>query len=121
MRTRINTITFTPGTRSINTGITDLTVDDVRLFINETQKKVICSSMQKDNIDSISSGVVTYKNTFPVLASGDQITFEVDCGDQIGDLDEIIEGINGDNIDGIINSYMDDYAEQLKEIIGTNG
>lgn len=45
MRTRINNITFTPGTRSINTGITDLTVDDVRLFINESQNKVICSSM----------------------------------------------------------------------------
>ena len=24
-------------------------------------------------------------------------------------------------IDGIINSYMDDYADQLEEIIGTNG
>ena len=52
MRTRINTITFTPGTRSINTGITDLTIDDIRLFINESQMKVICSSMQKDNINS---------------------------------------------------------------------
>ena len=83
MRTRINNITFTPGTRSINTGITDLTVDDVRLFINESQMKVICSSMQKSNIDSIVSGVVTYKNTFPVLASGDHITFEVDLGDNV--------------------------------------
>lgn len=81
MRTRINNITFTPGTRSIITGITDLTIDDIRLFINESQMKVICSSMQKDNIDSISSGVVTYKDTFPVLAVGDHITFEIDKGD----------------------------------------
>ena len=36
----------------------------------------------------------------------------------IGDLDEIINYINGDNIDGIINSYMNDYAEQLDAIIG---
>lgn len=134
MRTRINNITFTPGTRSITTGITDLTIDDIRLFINESQMKVICSSMQKDNIDSISSGVVTYKDTFPVLAVGDHITFEIDKGDNgakegtaqeilsdIGELNEIIESINGDNIDGIINSYMNDYAEQLGEIIGTNG
>lgn len=133
MRTRINNITFTPGTRSITTGITDLTIDDIRLFINESQMKVICSSMQKGNIDSISSGVVTYKDTFPVLAEGDHITFEIDKGDNgakeataqeilsdIGELNEIIESINGDNIDGIINSYMDDYAEQIGEIIGTN-
>lgn len=83
MRTRINNITFTPGTRSITTGITDLTIDDIRLFINESQMKVICSSMQKDNVVSISSGVVTYKDTFPVLAIGDHITFEIDRGDDV--------------------------------------
>lgn len=131
MRTRINNITFTPGTRSINTGISDLSIDDIRLIINESQNKVICSSMQKDNIISINSGVVTYKDTFPVLASEDHITFEIDRGDNaakeatsqeilsdIGDLDEIIEAINGDSVDGIINSYMDDYAEQIDNIIG---
>lgn len=131
MRTRINNITFTPGTRSITTGITDLAIDDIRLFINESQMKVICSSMQKDNVVSISSGVVTYKDTFPVLASGDHITFEIDKGDNvakeataqeilsdIGDLTEIIEAINGDNVDGMIDSFMDDYAEQLQAILG---
>lgn len=131
MRTRINNITFTPGTRSITTGITDLTIDDIRLFINESQMKVICSSMQKDNIDSISSGVVTYKDIFPVLASGDHITFEIDKCDNvakeatsqeilsdIGDLSEIIEAINGDSVDNIVNDYLDDEAEQIMDIIG---
>ena len=118
MRTRINNITFTPGTRSITTGITDLTIDDIRLFINESQKKVICSSMQKDNIDSINAGVVTYKDVFPVLALGDNITFEVDCGDQIGDLSEIIEAINGDSVDNIVNEYLDGEAEEIMNIIG---
>ena len=89
MRTRINNITFTPGTRSITTGITDLTIDDIRLFINESQMKVICSSMQKGNIDSISSGVVTYKDTFPVLAEGDHITFEIDKGDDVAKKSDI--------------------------------
>lgn len=89
MRTRINNITFTPGTRSITTGITDLTIDDIRLFINESQMKVICSSMQKDNVISISSGVVTYKDTFPVLASGDHITFEIDKGDNVAKKSDI--------------------------------
>lgn len=89
MRTRINNITFTPGTRSITTGITDLTIDDIRLFINESQMKVICSSMQKGNIDSISSGVVTYKDTFPVLVLGDHITFEIDKGDDVAKKSDI--------------------------------
>ena len=60
------------------------------------------------------------------MAGTDMFTIAVDWGEtitgiyeEIGDLDEIIEAINGDNIDGIINSYMDDYAEQLEEIIGT--
>lgn len=39
--------------------------------------------MQKGNIASISSGVITYKDTFPVLAEGDHITFEIDKGDDV--------------------------------------
>lgn len=79
MRTRIN-VTFEAGTRSIDTSITDLTIEDIRLIVNETQKKVLCSSMQKDLISTISNGVVTYASTLPVLAEGDKITFEIDQG-----------------------------------------
>ena len=81
MRTRLNNITFTAGTRSITTGINTLTIDDIRLIINESQNKVICSSMQKSNITNISAGIVTYSNDIPALVSGDHITFEVDLGD----------------------------------------
>lgn len=35
MRKRID-VTFTPGTRTINTGILNLTIDDIRVIINET-------------------------------------------------------------------------------------
>lgn len=80
MRTRLTDYSFTPGTRSISTGIADLTIEDIRLIINETQKKVICSSMQKDNIVSVSDGVITYVNTISVLASGDKLTVEIDQG-----------------------------------------
>lgn len=148
MRTRINNITFTPGTRSINTGITDLTVDDIRLFVNESQMKVICSSMQKSNIDSIVSGVVTYKNIFPVLAAGDHITFEIDRGDNVAkevnataNKNEILTKIENtkpdlstvakqgsnpntsltsvdEKIDGFYNTFDADIASQLQEIIG---
>lgn len=37
---------------------------------------------------------------------------------QIGDLGDVIEAINGDSIDGILDVYLDDYAEQLQQIIG---
>lgn len=93
MRTRIN-VTFEAGTRSISTGIENLSIDDIRLIINETQKEPICSSMRKDLIASISNGVVTYVESYqkvmpngtvqtiviPVLAQGDKITFEIDQG-----------------------------------------
>jgi len=93
MRTRIP-ISFTPNTRSITTGITNLTIDDIRLIVNETQKVVLCSSMQKNLVASVTNGVVTYVTsyqevnedgttttvTIPPIASGDKITFEVDLG-----------------------------------------
>lgn len=119
MRTRIN-VTFEAGTRSISTGIEDLSIEDIRLIVNETQKEPICSSMRKDLIASISNGVVTYVESYqkvmpngtvqtiviPVLAAGDHITFEIDRGNVIAVLTEIssqdIENmcddiINGDN------------------------
>ena len=37
---------------------------------------------------------------------------------QIGDLGDVIEAINGDSIDGILDVYLDDYAEKLQQIIG---
>ena len=58
----------------------DITVENIRLIVNETQKVVICSSMQKDNIVSVSSGVVTYVDSLPAIADGDQFTIECDYG-----------------------------------------
>ncbi len=112
MRTRIN-VTFTPGTRSISTGIEDLTIDDVRLIVNETQKKVLCSSMQKDLITSVTNGIVTYVSTNPALAQGDKITFEIDQGTTAEDIKSTL-----DSIKTIVDDNMNDYAVQLHAIIG---
>lgn len=89
MRTRIE-VTFTAGTRSINTGITDLTIEDIRLIANETTGQPICYTGAKGNIASVVNGVVTYNESmtdedgetelFPPLAEGDKITFEIDQG-----------------------------------------
>ena len=59
---------------------TDMTVENIRLIVNETQKVVICSSMQKDNIVNVSGGVITYVDTLPVIADGDKFTIECDFG-----------------------------------------
>lgn len=126
MRTRIN-VTFTASTRSINTGITDLTIEDIRLIVNETQKRVLCSSMQKDLITSVTNGVVTYVESYqkvmpngtvqtiviPVLAAGDHITFEIDRGTSAEDIKSVV-----DSIKTIVDDNMDDYAAQLADILG---
>lgn len=126
MRTRINVI-FEAGTRSISTGIEDLSIEDIRLIVNETQKEPICSSMRKDLIASISNGVVTYVESYqkvmpngtvqtiviPVLAAGDHITFEIDRGTSAEDIKSVV-----DSIKTIVDDNMDDYAAQLHAIIG---
>lgn len=126
MRTRIN-VTFEAGTRSISTGIEDLSIEDIRLIVNETQKEPICSSMRKDLIASISNGVVTYVDGYqkvmpngtvqtiviPVLAAGDHITFEIDRGTSAEDIKSVV-----DSIKTIVDDNMDDYAAQLHAIIG---
>lgn len=130
MRQLVRTYEIT-GAHEITITNLDFTASDVRLVINETlassattsaqlKASVLVSSTQKRNIVSVVNGVITLANTTASLTVGDDLTIEIDT-DVIGDLSDIIDAINGDTIDGIINSYMDDYAEQLEEIIGTNG
>jgi hypothetical protein len=72
-------ISFTNGTRIITVSNNDVfTAEDVRTVINETQKKVLVSSMQKDNIIDVTSNEITFANTLPVLATGDKLTIEID-------------------------------------------
>ena len=81
MRTLIKGYTFTAGTRSIDCSNSNtFDIENIRLIINETQKVVICSSMQKDLIVSIIDGVITYAETLPVLTGGDKLTIELDLG-----------------------------------------
>ena len=81
MRTLIKGYTFTTGTRSIDcSSCNPFDIENIRLIINETQKVVLCSSMQKDLIVSITDGIITYAGTLPVLAGGDKLTIELDLG-----------------------------------------
>ena len=79
MRTLIKGYTFTAGTRSIDCSNSNpFDIENIRLIVNETQKVVICSSMQKDLIVSIIDGIITYADTLPILADGDKLTIEID-------------------------------------------
>ena len=78
MRNLTTNYTFTAGTRSITVSET-FTVENIRLIVNETQKVVICSSMQKDNV-SVADGVITYSSSLPALQAGDKLTIELDNG-----------------------------------------
>lgn len=77
MRTRVNKYTIV-GERQIKLD-TPITIEDVRLIINETKKIVIASSMQKDNI-TIEGGVITYTSKLPISEVGDNFTIEIDKG-----------------------------------------
>ena len=77
MRTRVNKYTIV-GDRQIKLE-TPITIEDVRLIINETKKIVIASSMQKDNI-TIEDNVITYADTLQASEVGDYFTIEIDKG-----------------------------------------
>ena len=80
----------------------NVTIEDIRLVINETQNKVICSSMQKDNV-TINNNGITVPEGICVLEDNDQLTIEID---------------QGDNIYDIIDQIDDDVSLQLKQILG---
>lgn len=101
MRNLITKYTFIPGSRTIT--LPDFAnlaesnpfgVENIRLIVNETQKVVVCSSMQKDNIESVEGNTITYTDSLAPLEYGDQLTIEVDMGDGIvysGGVDWVID------------------------------
>lgn len=80
MRNLIIDYSFTAGTRAITVTGEPFTVENIRLIVNETQKKVLCSSMQKDLVVSVVDNVITYSNSLPALVAGDKLTIELDNG-----------------------------------------
>ncbi len=82
MRRRVNcTIDATNNTIIVAEPIT---IDDIRLIVDETAEKVICTSMQKKNVDikaSTDATVVVVPTSICTLAADDHITFEIDTAD----------------------------------------
>lgn len=69
-----------------------ITVENVRVIINETQKKVLASSMKKANISTVVySGAdrrvtITLDNNTPSITLGDKLTIKIDMGDDLRDM-----------------------------------
>lgn len=101
MRYRVNDYTIDEQ-NNIVLPISGVTIEDIRLIVNETQKKVICSSMQKSNV-GVNGNLIEVPIDICMLRSGDQLTIEID---------------RGDNIYDIIDQIDDDISLQLKQILG---
>lgn len=63
----------------------EVTIEDIRLVVNETQKKVICSSMQKNNVH-VEGVTIDIPSSVCIMQSGDQLTIEIDKGDNLADI-----------------------------------
>lgn len=66
-----------------------ITVENVRVIINETQKKVLASSMKKANISTVVYNAterkvtITLDDSTPNITAGDNLTIKIDMGDDI--------------------------------------
>lgn len=64
-----------------------ITVENVRVIINESQKKVLASSMKKANITNVQyfgpnrEVVITLGSNAPSIIYGDKLTIKIDMGD----------------------------------------
>ena len=66
-----------------------ITVENVRVIINESQKKVLASSMKKANITNVQyfgpnhEVVITLGSNVPSIIFGDKLTIKIDMGDDL--------------------------------------
>lgn len=69
-----------------------ITAENVRVIINETQKKVLASSMKKANISNVvysnsdSRVTITLDDSTPSITLGDKLTIKIDMGDDLRDM-----------------------------------
>lgn len=115
----------------------DATIEGIRLVIDESKTLPLVSSMQKGNAtleSGVTGGDFTHAiiihssvvdevglklgmaSAFTFVEESDEFTIEVDWGDKledvidlIGDLNEILEAINGDTVDGIVADYLEEH------------
>lgn len=69
-----------------------ITIENVRVIINETQKTVLASSMKKANISTVvydatdRKVTITLDSSTPSITLGDKLTIKIDMGDDLRDM-----------------------------------
>jgi len=67
------------------TNLSGITIEDIRLIVNETKNKIICSSMKKSNVtvsDTVGGfSAIDVPKAVCILAATDVLTIEIDKGD----------------------------------------
>mgnify|MGYP003398614247 FL=1 len=73
-----------------------VSIEDIRLIVNETQKKVICSSMNKSNVtceyvEDMDATFISFRSSICILQPSDKLTIEVDQGDTLAHVASMVE------------------------------
>jgi hypothetical protein len=121
---------YSVGTRTItinDPNFDGFTIENISLIINETQKKVYASSMQKALVKSIVGDVITIADAFPNIGVNDKITVAMDMG-FVG-ADAVASEINAGksiisqslNIKGQISSPTDSFNTMANQIQAVTG
>lgn len=89
MRHRIKDYTITGDTDIAIKG--NVSVEDVRLIVNETQGEVICSSMKKSNVtcvyvEDLDQTHISFDKSICEMQPNDLLTIEIDKGDSVDDI-----------------------------------
>jgi archaellum component FlaF (FlaF/FlaG flagellin family) len=119
MRYRVAEYTISGQTIALQS---EVTIEDIRLIVNETQKKVICSSMQKSNVE-VNGNTITVSFDICVLQPTDKLTIEIDKGEETAKEQTLTDGVNtlAEKIDQAFDAQaqIDQLiAIQLQTIIG---
>jgi hypothetical protein len=105
-----------------------VSIEDIRLIVNETQKRVICSSMNKSNVacnyvEDVDVTFITFDNSICELQPTDQLTIEIDKGEETAKEQTLTDGVN--TLAWMIDQVSDAQAQidqliaiQLQTIIG---
>lgn len=107
-----------------------ITVENVRVIINETQRKVLASSMKKANIGTVVYNAtdrkvtITLDESTPNITAGDNLTIKIDMGDDIREtagsciIEDIIDmGLPADKESGFT-AILDDGDFIIEDGIG---
>ena len=115
-RRRIPTYTIQGQVISIGEQVS---VEDIRLIVNETQKVVICSSMQKENVRTDHDTIEVVPSVC-VLQPTDQLTIEIDKGESdAGSCDLLVDffEVTPDTSEEIITD--EEITQELEDIFNT--